>query len=114
MRRNRHIEVEDADRLDHSDENITTVDITIVQQFAQHIERSGLDLGCVIAGSDEPSEGDRRLLQIAQSGSRPVPVLVLARQGSTRGAIDFMDAGAYDYVAKPGDPAELLAVVRAI
>jgi two-component system nitrogen regulation response regulator GlnG len=55
-----------------------------------------------------------QLVRMARRASRPVPVLVLARSGSTRGAIDFMDAGAYDYVVKPGDPSELLAVVQEI
>jgi DNA-binding NtrC family response regulator len=68
----------------------------------------------VIAGCDEPQESELRMVRLARQGSRPVPVLVLARTGSTRGAIDFMDAGAYDYLAKPGDPAELLAMVRDI
>ncbi|NNE42695.1 MAG: sigma-54-dependent Fis family transcriptional regulator [Gemmatimonadetes bacterium] len=68
----------------------------------------------VIAGCDEPQEADLNLLRIARKGAHPVPVLVLANQGSTRGAIDFMDAGAYDYVAKPGDPVVLLEVVQDI
>jgi DNA-binding NtrC family response regulator len=68
----------------------------------------------VITGGDEPDETDRRLLRLAREGSRPVPVLVLTANGSTRGAIGYMDAGAYDYVAKPADPGELLGVVRDI
>ena len=68
----------------------------------------------VIAGADEPSEGDLELLRLARAGIRPVPVLVLARHGTTRGAIGFMDAGAYDYVSCPADPKELLGTVREI
>jgi DNA-binding NtrC family response regulator len=68
----------------------------------------------VITGGDEPDETDRHLLRLAREGSRPVPVLVLTDNGNTRGAIDYMDAGAYDYVAKPNDPGELLDVVRDI
>jgi two-component system nitrogen regulation response regulator GlnG len=68
----------------------------------------------VIAGCDEPRDPEMQLVRMARRANRPVPVLVLARNGSTRGAIDFMDAGAYDYVVKPGDPSELLEVVRDI
>ena len=68
----------------------------------------------VITGGDEPDETDRRLLRLAREGSRPVPVLVLTDNGSTRGAIGYMDAGAYDYVARPADPGDLLGVVRDI
>ena len=68
----------------------------------------------VISGSDEPDPFDLQLLRLARQGSQPVPVLVLAAAGTTRGAIEFMDAGAYDYVAKPGDPSELLAIVEEI
>jgi two-component system nitrogen regulation response regulator GlnG len=68
----------------------------------------------VIAGCDEPRDSEMQLVRMARCAERPVPVLVLARNGSTRGAIDFMDAGAYDYVVKPGDPSELLEVVREI
>jgi len=68
----------------------------------------------VIAGADEPAAEDIELLRLARSGPHPVPVLVLARNGTTRGAIGFMDAGAYDYVACPADPRELLGTVREI
>ncbi|MCA9751457.1 MAG: sigma-54-dependent Fis family transcriptional regulator [Gemmatimonadetes bacterium] len=68
----------------------------------------------VITEGDEPDESDRRLLRLAREGSRPVPVLVLTGNGSTRGAIGYMDAGAYDYVAKPDDPSALLEIVRDI
>ncbi len=68
----------------------------------------------IIAGSNEPDRVDLQMLRAARQGSRPVPVLVLAEAGTTRGAIGFMDAGAYDYVAKPGDPAQLLEVVQDI
>lgn len=68
----------------------------------------------VIAGADEPLDDDIELLRLARSQTRPVPVLVLARHGTTRGAIGFMDAGAYDYVARPTDPRELLAAVQEI
>ena len=68
----------------------------------------------VITRGDQPSEGHLHLLRLARQGSRPVPVLVLADHGSTQGAIGFMDAGAYDYVAKPGDPNELTGTVSEI
>ncbi len=68
----------------------------------------------VIAGADEPGIDDLELLRLARGGVRPVPVLVLARHGTTRGAIGFMDAGAYDYVSCPADPRDLLGTVRDI
>jgi DNA-binding NtrC family response regulator len=55
----------------------------------------------VMAVRNEASEDDLRLIEHAHRLRSGVPVLVLARRGSTRGAIAFMDAGAYDYVAKP-------------
>jgi two-component system nitrogen regulation response regulator GlnG len=68
----------------------------------------------VIAGSNEPEAADLQLLRVARQGTRPVPVLVLASAGTTEGAIGFMDGGAYDYIAKPVNPSELLAVVQDI
>ena len=68
----------------------------------------------VICARNELDSDDKQVLRLARQASRPTPVLVLADRGSTRGAIDFMDAGAYDYVAKPGNPDELLEVVRDI
>jgi len=68
----------------------------------------------VIAGCDEPQASELELVRLARKSTHPVPVLVLARAGSTRGAIDFMDAGAYDYVAKPADPDDLVRIVADI
>jgi DNA-binding NtrC family response regulator len=68
----------------------------------------------VIAGYDEPREQELRLVRTARESNRPIPVLVLTDRESTRGAIDFMDAGAYDYRPKPANPAELLGVVEEI
>jgi two-component system nitrogen regulation response regulator GlnG len=68
----------------------------------------------VIAGCDEPCDEDLRLVRTAREGRHPIPVVVLASHRSTRGAIDFMDAGAYDYLHKPGDPGELIEVVEQI
>jgi DNA-binding response OmpR family regulator len=50
----------------------------------------------VIAGCDEPQESELRMVRLARQGSRPVPVLVLARTGSTRGAIDFSSTADVD------------------
>ena len=68
----------------------------------------------VITRGDQPSDGDRQLLRLARAGQRPIPVIVLADHGSTQGAIEFMDAGAYDYLARPGDPADLRKTVDEI
>ncbi|GJM44156.1 MAG: sigma-54-dependent Fis family transcriptional regulator [Gemmatimonadota bacterium] len=68
----------------------------------------------VITRGNEPSEEDLHLLRIARAGHRPVPVLVLADNGNRHGAISYMDAGAYDYVANPSDPNELRATVDEI
>jgi two-component system nitrogen regulation response regulator GlnG len=68
----------------------------------------------VIAGCDEPADDELQLIRLARESDRPVPVLVLAQNGNTRGAIGFMDAGAYDYMAKPQDTSELLEIVSAI
>ena len=68
----------------------------------------------IIAGYDEPREQELRLVRTARESSHPIPVLVLTDRESTRGAIDFMDAGAYDYRPKPSNPADLLGVVEEI
>jgi DNA-binding NtrC family response regulator len=68
----------------------------------------------VIAGYDQVSEEELRLVRTAREGSRPIPVIVLTEHRSTRGAIDFMDAGAYDYMQKPVDPGELLEIAELI
>jgi DNA-binding response OmpR family regulator len=45
---------------------------------------------------------------------RPVPVILLTAKGSTADKAKGLDLGADDYVAKPFDPAELVARVRAV
>ncbi len=68
----------------------------------------------VISGSGDPVEDELRLVRLARGAATPIPVLVLTDRESTRGAIDFMDAGAYDYMSRPADPRDLLGVVEAI
>ncbi|HMB68028.1 MAG TPA: sigma-54 dependent transcriptional regulator [bacterium] len=68
----------------------------------------------VITHGNEPSDADLDLLRVARAGRQPVPVLVLADDGTTSGAIGYMDAGAYDYVARPLDPNDLRGTVNEI
>jgi len=90
-------------------------DVVALDTVEQAVQAIGQDTpALVITGYDEPREEELAFLRLARQGTHPIPVLVLAREGSTRGAIDFMDAGAYDYLRRPGDATELRAVVEEI
>lgn len=58
----------------------------------------------------EGMDGMALLRHVLQAAPR-VPVVMITARGSERGAVEAMRAGAYDYLSKPFDVGELVAVV---
>ncbi|NTW01979.1 MAG: sigma-54-dependent Fis family transcriptional regulator [Oscillochloris sp.] len=52
------------------------------------------------------------LLQTWKSGGSDFPVIIITAQDSSTATIEAMQAGAYDYIAKPFDPDAVLVSVR--
>lgn len=52
--------------------------------------------------------------RVLRSEGVPIPILMLTARSQTSDRVAGLDAGADDYLAKPFDPAELLARVRAL
>lgn len=78
-----------------------------------------------IAGSDEdydvvildlglPSLDGMSVLKRWRSEGRPFPIIILSARGGWLEKVEGIEAGADDYLAKPFEPAELVARVRAL
>lgn len=59
-----------------------------------------------------PAPDGLALLQQLRSKSVDIPVLIVTAQDSSTATIEAMQRGAYDYIAKPFDPDEVLHVVQ--
>ncbi len=55
-----------------------------------------------------------RSLRSADTGTRPLPILLLTAKGETEDRIEGLEAGADDYLMKPFEPRELLLRINAI
>lgn len=55
-----------------------------------------------------------RALRLADTGARPLPILLLTAKGETEDRIEGLEAGADDYLMKPFEPRELLLRINAI
>jgi two-component system, NtrC family, response regulator AtoC len=58
-----------------------------------------------------PPDGLQVLRELQQHGI-DIPVLIITAQDSATTTIEAIQAGAYDYIAKPFDPQEIIATVR--
>lgn len=68
----------------------------------------------VILDLELPRLGGMELLRLLRTRGNEVPVLILTASGETADRVRGLNAGADDYLAKPFDPDELVARVRAI
>ncbi|KQP14027.1 response regulator [Pseudorhodoferax sp. Leaf267] len=68
----------------------------------------------VILDLELPRMGGMELLRVLRARGDEVPVLILTASGETADRVRGLNAGADDYLAKPFDPEELVARVRAI
>src|SRR4051812_16099417 len=67
--------------------------------------------GIVITDFKMPRMNGMELLERIADTSEPVAVVLLTAQGSIETAVDAMKSGAYDFLAKPVDPARLRAIL---
>jgi two-component system response regulator TctD len=72
------------------------------------------DYDAVILDLELPRMGGMELLRLLRARGNEVPVLILTASGETADRVRGLNAGADDYLAKPFDPDELVARVRAI
>jgi DNA-binding NtrC family response regulator len=59
-----------------------------------------------------PAPDGLAVLQQLRTKGRDLPVLIITAQESSTVTIEAMQRGAYDYIAKPFDPDEVLLVVQ--
>src|SRR3954468_4086607 len=67
--------------------------------------------GIVITDFKMPRMNGMELLERIADTAEPVAVVLLTAQGSIETAVDAMKSGAYDFLAKPVDPARLRAIL---
>src|SRR5689334_6340433 len=67
--------------------------------------------GIVITDFKMPRMNGMELLERIADTAEPVAVVLLTAQGSIETAVDAMKSGAYDFLAKPVDPARLRSIL---
>lgn len=72
------------------------------------------DFDAVVLDLGLPQIDGLSVLRRWRAAGRGMPVLVLTARGSWQEKVEGMDAGADDYLAKPFEPGELVARVRAL
>lgn len=82
-----------------------------VEMF-QHLQNNKVDL--IILDMMLPGEDGISLCRRLQSGSYDIPILMLSAAGSETDRIVGLEVGADDYLAKPFNPRELLARIKAV
>src|SRR5262245_41161575 len=88
-------------------------DVEVADSGAKGIaafEQRGADL--VLTDLAMPEIDGMKVLETLRAQDPSVPVVMLTAHGSERVAVAAMKAGAYDYLAKPFDPDELVMTVR--
>lgn len=68
--------------------------------------------GCVVVPSDLPGRGTRALIDDLRGRRPSLHVVVLGRDADLATAVEFVRAGAIDYLAPPLSLRRLLAIVR--
>ncbi len=85
-------------------------------QDGQHaldaLKDGGFDLAVLDLGL--PRLDGQRVIRKARAAGASVPVLVLTARDAVAQRVEALDGGADDFLAKPFDPAELLARLRAL
>jgi DNA-binding NtrC family response regulator len=78
----------------------------------QAIERASEDLACALVDLKMPEADGMEVLHHFKQHCPDVPVLIISAVGQLKDAVKAMKAGAFEYVTKPFDLEELLALVR--
>src|SRR5512132_706322 len=74
------------------------------------INKNGADV--VVTDLVMPKLGGMELLKAVNAGHPDVPVIIITAHGTVDSAVEAIKAGAFDYITKPFDQAELSTVIR--
>jgi len=75
-------------------------------------QSSATSSGCVIASADLPSPGTRALIEEIRRRGLPLAVIVVGEASDLSVAVDFMRAGAADFLEQPVSDWRLQQAVR--
>ena len=83
---------------------------------AQHARRilSGLEFDMIVLDVMMPGEDGLSACRRLREGNNQIPIIMLTAKGDEASRIQGLEQGADDYLAKPFNPRELLARIRAV
>ncbi|MCP3142007.1 sigma-54-dependent transcriptional regulator [Pyxidicoccus xibeiensis] len=87
-------------------------DVTVAENGEQGLaefHKNGADI--VVTDLVMPKVGGMEVLGTVRAANPDVPVIIITAHGTVDSAVDAIKAGAFDYITKPFDQAELSAVV---
>jgi len=79
------------------------------EQGLAEFQKSGADI--VITDLVMPKVGGMEILRTVNSSSPDVPVIIITAHGTVDSAVEAIKLGAFDYITKPFDQAEIQAVI---
>jgi nitrogen regulation protein NR(I) len=80
------------------------------EQGLLEFEKNGADI--VVTDLVMPKRGGLEVLREVNARSPDVPVIIITAHGTVDSAVEAIKLGAFDYITKPFDQAELSAVIR--
>ncbi|WNG57491.1 sigma-54-dependent Fis family transcriptional regulator [Archangium gephyra] len=87
-------------------------DVTVAadgEQGLAEFNKNGADI--VVTDLVMPKAGGMEVLRAVNAANPDVPVIIITAHGTVDSAVEAIKAGAFDYVTKPFDQAELSAVI---
>ncbi len=88
-------------------------DVTVAadgEQGLAEFHKNGADI--VVTDLVMPKAGGMEVLRAVNAANPDVPVIIITAHGTVDSAVEAIKAGAFDYITKPFDQAELSAVDR--
>jgi nitrogen regulation protein NR(I) len=87
-------------------------DVTVAadgEQGLAEFQKNGADI--VVTDLVMPKAGGMEVLRAINAANPDVPVIIITAHGTVDSAVEAIKAGAFDYITKPFDQAELSAVI---
>jgi nitrogen regulation protein NR(I) len=87
-------------------------DVTVAadgEQGLAEFQKNGADI--VVTDLVMPKAGGMEVLRAVNTANPDVPVIIITAHGTVDSAVEAIKAGAFDYITKPFDQAELSAVI---
>src|SRR3954468_24062723 len=87
-------------------------DVTVAmdgEQGLAEFHKNGADI--IVTDLVMPKVGGMEVLSAVKSANPDVPVIIITALGTVDSAVEAIKAGAFDYITKPFDQAELSAVI---